>query len=111
MSWRRPDPCRGNGIDVRSLVVPAPHTRCARPLARHRPHRLLGLPVQSRPAGHRRRRRAQSGHARPEHPEHRVKVVASVVVDRAVGLYVLFVFATVALLLSGLGSSPSSEMV
>jgi len=45
-----------------------------------------------------------------EHPEHRVKVVAAVVVDRAVGLYVLFVFATGALVLSGLGSSPSSEI-
>jgi hypothetical protein len=45
-----------------------------------------------------------------EHPEHRVKVVASVVVDRVVGLYVLFLFATGALLLTGLGSLPSTEL-
>ena len=36
-----------------------------------------------------------------EHPQHRAKAVASVLVDRVVGLYVLFAFVTVASLATG----------
>jgi len=36
-----------------------------------------------------------------EHPRHRAKAVASVLVDRVIGLYVLFVVASVAILLTG----------
>ena len=36
-----------------------------------------------------------------EHPRHRAKAVASVLVDRVIGLYVLFVVASAAILLTG----------
>ena len=36
-----------------------------------------------------------------EHPQHRAKAVASVLVDRVIGLYVLFLVATAAILLTG----------
>ena len=36
-----------------------------------------------------------------EHPQHRAKAVASVLVDRVIGLYILFLFVTVVSLATG----------
>ena len=71
------------------------------PLRRRHPHQLLGLSVQFRAAGHRQRRPAEGRDADHEYPQHRAKAVASVLVDRVIGLYVLFVFVTVAILSTG----------
>ena len=36
-----------------------------------------------------------------EHPQHRAKALASVVIDRVIGLYILFIVASAAILLTG----------
>ncbi len=45
-----------------------------------------------------------------EHPQHRAKAVASVAVDRLIGLYMLFVVASVAILITGLCEVPVGEI-
>jgi len=45
-----------------------------------------------------------------EHPEHRTKALASVVVDRVVGLYLLFVVASSAILLTGFWQIPLPDL-
>jgi uncharacterized protein (TIRG00374 family) len=45
-----------------------------------------------------------------EHPQFRVKAVASVVIDRVIGLYMVFVVATVAILLTGFLEIPVPEI-
>jgi hypothetical protein len=45
-----------------------------------------------------------------EHPQHRAKALASVLVDRVVGLYILFVVASVAILLTGFWRIPESNI-
>ena len=43
-----------------------------------------------------------------EQPQHRAKALASVLVDRIIGLYVLFVVATAAILLTGFRHTPDA---
>jgi glycosyltransferase 2 family protein len=45
-----------------------------------------------------------------EHPRHRAKALASVLVDRVIGLYVLFIVATVAILLTGFWKIPVGKI-
>ena len=45
-----------------------------------------------------------------EHPQHRAKAVASVLVDRVIGLYVLFIVASAAILLTGSGRRPFADI-
>jgi len=45
-----------------------------------------------------------------EHPRHRAKALASVVIDRLIGLYMLFVVATVAILVTRLWRCPEAEI-
>ena len=45
-----------------------------------------------------------------EHPQHRAKALASVLVDRVIGLYILFVVASVAILATGFWRIPESNI-
>ena len=45
-----------------------------------------------------------------EHRQHRAEAAASVLVDRVVGVYLLFLFATVAILLTGFWKTPVAEI-
>ena len=91
----------GRAADVHSLVVPGSGIGYPLPVIRRHPHQLLGLPVQSGPAGHRGRRPDESGNARPRAARASRKAVATVFVDRIIGLYVLFIVASAAILLTG----------